>query len=37
VPSTIVDLTGEVPKVLRLGALSVEDLRAVVPALEGPD
>lgn len=37
VPSTIVDLTGEVPKVLRLGALSVEELRAVVPGVEPPD
>jgi L-threonylcarbamoyladenylate synthase len=36
VPSTIVDLTGEVPRVLRLGALSLEQLRAVVPELEGP-
>ncbi|MCU1602033.1 MAG: translation factor [Frankiales bacterium] len=34
VPSTIVDLTGETPKVLRLGALSLEELRAVVPDLE---
>jgi tRNA threonylcarbamoyl adenosine modification protein (Sua5/YciO/YrdC/YwlC family) len=33
VPSTIVDLTGDTPRVLRLGALSVEELRAVVPAL----
>ena len=31
VPSTIVDLTGDVPKVLRLGALSLEELRGVVP------
>ncbi|HUR50916.1 MAG TPA: L-threonylcarbamoyladenylate synthase [Mycobacteriales bacterium] len=37
VPSTIVDLTGEVPKVLRLGALSLEELRSVVPGLAGPD
>ena len=36
VPSTIVDLTAAVPKVLRLGALSLEELRAVVPDLEGP-
>ena len=33
VPSTIVDLTGEQPTVLRLGALSLEELRAVVPDL----
>ncbi|HUR13857.1 MAG TPA: L-threonylcarbamoyladenylate synthase [Mycobacteriales bacterium] len=37
VPSTIVDLTGETPKVLRLGALSVEELRGVVPGLIGPE
>jgi L-threonylcarbamoyladenylate synthase len=30
-PSTIVDLTGETPRVVRLGALSLEQLRAVVP------
>lgn len=35
VPSTIVDLTSERPKVLRLGALSLEELRSVVPDLEG--
>jgi len=35
VPSTIVDLTGEVPRVLRVGALSLEELRGVVPGLEG--
>jgi tRNA threonylcarbamoyl adenosine modification protein (Sua5/YciO/YrdC/YwlC family) len=34
VPSTIVDLTGDAPRVLRLGALSVEELRAVVPDLQ---
>jgi tRNA threonylcarbamoyl adenosine modification protein (Sua5/YciO/YrdC/YwlC family) len=37
VPSSIVDLTGEVPKVLRLGALSVDDLRSVVPDLAAPE
>jgi len=36
VPSTIVDLTGEVPTVLRAGALPVEALRAVVPELPVP-
>jgi tRNA A37 threonylcarbamoyladenosine synthetase subunit TsaC/SUA5/YrdC len=36
VPSTIVDLTCEPPRVLRLGALSLEELRTVVPDLEGP-
>jgi tRNA threonylcarbamoyl adenosine modification protein (Sua5/YciO/YrdC/YwlC family) len=33
VPSTIIDLTGEHPVVLRLGALSLDELRAVVPDL----
>ena len=33
VPSTILDLTGEAPVVLRLGALSLEELRTVVPEL----
>jgi L-threonylcarbamoyladenylate synthase len=37
VPSTIVDLTGETPKVLRDGALSLEELRSVVPDLQGPE
>ena len=31
VPSTIVDLTGEVPRVLREGAIPLEKLRDVVP------
>jgi L-threonylcarbamoyladenylate synthase len=31
VPSTIVDLTGEHPQVLRVGGLSLEELRTVVP------
>ncbi|MFG1775637.1 L-threonylcarbamoyladenylate synthase [Micromonospora sp. NPDC049051] len=31
VPSTIVDLTGEVPRVLRQGAVGLEKLRDVVP------
>ena len=31
VPSTIVDLTGEVPRVLRAGAIPLEKLREVVP------
>jgi tRNA threonylcarbamoyl adenosine modification protein (Sua5/YciO/YrdC/YwlC family) len=30
-PSTIVDITGETPHVVRLGALTLEQLRAVVP------
>ncbi|HEX2356521.1 MAG TPA: L-threonylcarbamoyladenylate synthase [Micromonosporaceae bacterium] len=36
VPSTIVDVTGEVPRVLRDGAIPVEKLRDVVPDLVGP-
>ena len=36
VPSTIVDLTGETPLVRRAGALSLEDLQAVLPEVEGP-
>jgi L-threonylcarbamoyladenylate synthase len=35
VPSTIVDVTGEVPKVLRLGAVSLEELRRVLPDIVG--
>jgi L-threonylcarbamoyladenylate synthase len=31
--STIVDVTGEVPRILRAGAISYEELRAVVPDL----
>lgn len=34
-PSTIVDVTGPTPRVLRVGALSVERLGEVVPALAG--
>ncbi|MGH3544377.1 MAG: L-threonylcarbamoyladenylate synthase [Mycobacteriales bacterium] len=37
VPSTIVDVTGEVPVLLRAGAISVEQLREVVPDLTVPD
>ena len=37
VPSTIVDLTRDTPKVLRLGALSLDELRSVVPDLLGPE
>jgi L-threonylcarbamoyladenylate synthase len=33
VPSSIVDLTGEVPLLLRAGAVAVEDLRGVCPDL----
>jgi L-threonylcarbamoyladenylate synthase len=34
VPSTIVDLTGHAPRVLRVGALDIEEIRAVVPQME---
>ena len=40
VPSTIVDLTADQPRVLRVGALAVERLREVLPELpedEGAD
>lgn len=33
VASTIVDVTAEVPRVLRAGAVSVEQLRAVIPTI----
>lgn len=36
-PSTIVDLTGDVPKVLRVGAIPLEKLRDVVPDIVGSD
>jgi tRNA threonylcarbamoyl adenosine modification protein (Sua5/YciO/YrdC/YwlC family) len=36
VPSTIVDVTGDVPRVLRLGAVSLDELREVVPDLVAP-
>lgn len=35
--STIVDLTGEVPRVLRAGAVPLDSLRAVLPALTASD
>jgi len=34
VPSSIVDLTGDAPRLLRAGALDVDALRAVVPELQ---
>jgi L-threonylcarbamoyladenylate synthase len=37
VASTIVDVTGEVPRVLRAGAVSLEQLREVAPDTIGPD
>jgi tRNA threonylcarbamoyl adenosine modification protein (Sua5/YciO/YrdC/YwlC family) len=36
VASTILDLTGDVPQVRRTGALSLEDLQAVLPEAEDP-
>jgi L-threonylcarbamoyladenylate synthase len=36
VPSTIVDVTGDVPRVLRDGAIPLEKLREVVPDMQGP-
>lgn len=36
VPSTIVDVTVEIPRVLRLGAIPLEKLRDVVPTIVGP-
>jgi tRNA threonylcarbamoyl adenosine modification protein (Sua5/YciO/YrdC/YwlC family) len=37
VPSTIVDVTGEVARVLRHGAISIEQLREVVPTIVSED
>ncbi|GIG68516.1 threonylcarbamoyl-AMP synthase [Phytomonospora endophytica] len=37
VPSTIVDCTGDVPVLLRAGALSLEKIREVVPSTRGPE
>jgi len=36
VPSTILDLTGTVPKLLRAGALSIDELRKIVPVIDLP-
>jgi L-threonylcarbamoyladenylate synthase len=36
VPSTILDLTGTVPRMLRAGALSTDQLRKVVPVIDLP-
>jgi tRNA threonylcarbamoyl adenosine modification protein (Sua5/YciO/YrdC/YwlC family) len=36
-PSTIVDITGDNPRVVRIGALSLEQLRAVVPEVGTED
>jgi L-threonylcarbamoyladenylate synthase len=37
VPSSIVDLTGPVPRLLRAGAISAERLRSVAPLTEGTE
>jgi L-threonylcarbamoyladenylate synthase len=37
VPSTIVDVTGDVPRILRAGAISVDNLRTVLPDVEAPE
>ena len=36
VPSTILDLTGTVPRLLRAGGLSIDELRKVVPVIDLP-
>jgi len=36
-PSTIVDVTGTVPRLLRAGAIPLEKLRDVVGSIEGPE
>jgi L-threonylcarbamoyladenylate synthase len=36
VPSTILDLTSTVPRLLRLGAVSIEALRKIVPVIDLP-
>jgi L-threonylcarbamoyladenylate synthase len=35
VASTIVDVTGEIPRILRAGAVTADDLRRVVPDIAG--
>jgi L-threonylcarbamoyladenylate synthase len=35
-PSTIVDVTGDVPRLLRAGAIPLDKLREVVPSIEEP-
>jgi tRNA A37 threonylcarbamoyladenosine synthetase subunit TsaC/SUA5/YrdC len=37
VPSTIVDVTGDVPRILRAGAIPLEKLRDVVPDLQSAE
>lgn len=36
-PSSIVDLTGDAPRLVRAGALALEKLRQVVPTIVGPE
>lgn len=36
-PSTIVDVSGSLPRVLRQGALGLAELQSVVPELQGPE
>ena len=36
IESTVLDLTGEIPLVLRPGAITLRALRAVVPKVEAP-
>ena len=36
VPSTIVDLTGSVPRVLRAGAVTIDQLRKVATVIDVP-
>ncbi len=36
-PSTIVDVSGPLPRVLRQGALGLAELQSVVPELQGPE
>jgi tRNA threonylcarbamoyl adenosine modification protein (Sua5/YciO/YrdC/YwlC family) len=36
VPSTILDLTGTVPRMLRAGVISVDQLRKIVPVIDQP-
>lgn len=36
-PSTIVDATGDVLRIVRIGVLSLQELRDVVPSVAGPD
>jgi tRNA threonylcarbamoyl adenosine modification protein (Sua5/YciO/YrdC/YwlC family) len=36
-PSSIVDMTGEIPRLLRAGAVPIEKLREVVPTIEAVD